>query len=64
MLVNFKGQVDLKVRRGKAEQDGNRMMDQLAEQVERTIQEFLRDNGQPDGIYAWKVSVGNQVMKI
>lgn len=64
MLINFKGQVQVKVKKGQADQDGNRMMDQLAEEVEKTILQFLRKNKQTEAVYSWQVSPGKSVMKI
>jgi hypothetical protein len=64
MYINFKGQVEVKVRKGKAEVDGDRMMANLAEEVERTIRQFLRDNSQTEEAYTWVVSSGKSPMKV
>jgi hypothetical protein len=50
MYLNFKGQVEVKVKKGQKDQLVEDITDAMAELVNRTIQNFLLEQGQnPEG---------------
>jgi hypothetical protein len=64
MFLNFKGQVEVKVQKGQKDRLANQALDDLTAEVNRTIQQFLRDNGQDPEGYCFQVKVSTSPMRV
>lgn len=62
-MLNLKAQVEVKVKPGTKATVSQAMADQLADQVERMIRDFLASNGQSQVVYSFQVKEGNQKMR-
>ena len=63
MLINLKAQVEVKVRPGSKGAVGEAMVDQLAEDLNRLLVNFLISRGQDPAAYCFSIKQGNQLMK-
>lgn len=63
MLINIKGQVEVKVRPGTKGAAGEAMMHQLANDMDRLLRDFMASRGQDLSLYSFEVKEGNQLMR-
>ena len=63
MLINLKAQVEVKVRPGTKGAAGEAMINQLAKDLNRLLQDFMASRGQDPALYCFQVKEGNQLMR-
>lgn len=62
MMVNFKGQLDFKVKRGAADATYDKVVQELNREIHKVAMKVLEKND-PQGLYSFIISEGKSVMR-